>query len=285
MSEDGPKFPTVLPTDPLKRTLLVTAGRIARRVAPWEATKVARGELPNDLTLWHRVLLAATVDRAEKKGDLAALEPLHRWLWTGKQAEVFHRTARDRFTKWWLPHHSKIVEPLREVLEKNGIKTLVEVGAGNGLVLADLAKRLPKVEKLIGLDLSEAQMQANARETTDPRFQFVGGDAGAWLPQHAGNGWAVVTNAGVFEYFPQERLQELFGFLATKRPACISLIEPLAEHFDPEVARPSVPYNFERSFSHPYVAMLQKAGFKIQWRQEQHIDGVRWIMMVAQAAA
>jgi SAM-dependent methyltransferase len=285
MADEGPRFPTVLPQDPLKRNLLVTAGRIARRVAPWEAAKVARGELPNTLTLWHRVLLAATVHSAEKKGDLAALEPLHRWLWTSQQAEVFHRTARDRFTKWWQPHHSAIVEPLRGVLEKNGIKTLCEVGAGNGLVLADLAKRLPGVEKLIGLDLSEAQMQANARETNDPRFRFVGGDAGAWLPQNAGTGWAVVTNAGVFEYFPQERLQELFNFLATKRPACVSLIEPLADGYDPEKAGPSVPYNFERSFSHPYVSMLTRAGFQVAWRAEQQIDGVRWLLLVAQAVA
>src|SRR5207253_5987649 len=97
MSVDSVLFPTVLPSDRLRRRVLVAAGRLLRWWSPASAERAARGELPGALGLRQRLLVAAAVDEAERCGDLAALEPLHRWLWSGRQAELFHRAARGRF--------------------------------------------------------------------------------------------------------------------------------------------------------------------------------------------
>lgn len=278
-------FPTMLPSDPLRRRLLVGAGRLARRVFPEQAERAARGELPGELGLWQRVLLAPTVDDAERSGDLAALAPLHRWLWSSGQAHAFHEEARERFSRWWrADRHAAIVGPLREALEAGRFSTLCEVGTGNGLVLTALAAQLPFLRRLVGLDLSEAQMARNRAEAKDPRLSFEVADAAVWLPAHAEPGWAVLTNAGVFEYFAQAQVAALFEGLAARSPSCLALIEPLAEGFDPERAVASRPYNAEKSFSHPYVAMLQSAGFRVRWRAEQRFDGVRWLLVVATAS-
>jgi len=283
MSVDSVRFPTVLPRAGLRRRLVVAAGRVLRWVDPASAERAVRGELSGELGLRERLLVAAAVDDAERSGDLAALEPLHRWMWSGAQAEVFHQAARERFDRWWGPHHSAIVEPLREQLDAGRFTTLCEVGTGNGLVLAELARCLPGLERLIGVDLSAAQVQANARERHDPRVSFVAADGAAWLTENAGAGWAVFTNAGVLEYFPQGRLDALFRVLAARAPACVALVEPLAEGFDPARPGASVPYSAEKSFSHPYVAMLERAGFRVTWRAEQRFEGVRWLLLVAVA--
>jgi SAM-dependent methyltransferase len=279
---DRVQSPAVLPHSLLRRLLLTAFGRVARRVAPAQAARAAHGELPERLTLWHRALLAPHIADAERSGNLAALEPLHRWLWSSGQAVDFHASARERFDAWWLAHHSAIVEPLREALGGR-IHTLCEVGTGNGLVLADVAQRFPEFERLIGLDLSPAQVQANAQRNRDARVSFVAADAGTWLAEHAQPGWAVFSNAGVFEYFRPPALAELFAALARRAPSAVALVEPIAEGFDPEVAGASVAYGAERSLSHPYLAMLRQAGFRVTWRAEQRVGGVRWLLAVARA--
>lgn len=285
MAFEDVQFPAMLPENPLKRGIKVTLGHLYAALHPAYTRQVAAGQMPARIGTKERLIIASLVDRHRRAGTLGELAPLHAWLWQGEQAVAFHEQAKARFEHWWLGHHAAIVEPIGQLLEAPGSPyvRLCEIGCGSGLVLEDLAKRLPSLEALVGLDLSPQQTERNRQRSVDPRIRFEAGDATVWVPAFGQNGTVYLTVAGVFEYFPRAALQTLFGTIANQKPpAVIALIEPIPADYQLDTERESRPYGSEYSLGHNYPLLLREAGFAIRYQEHQRFEGCTHLLVVAE---
>jgi SAM-dependent methyltransferase len=230
------------------------------------------------------MMIAALARRHERAGTLGQLSALHRWMWAGDEAVKFHQQAQGRFVTWWLASHCAIVEPLRQAIAARAgqITTLCEIGCGSGLVLEDLSRRLPEIDRFIGLDLSPTQTQRNRARFSDARLQFEAGDATSWIPGQAKTGWAFLTNAGVLEYLSETQLASLLAGIAERlRPAVFALLEPIPKDYDLCREIQSRPHSFEKSLGHNYPHWLKANGWTISHQSELQSTGDRFLMVVA----
>jgi SAM-dependent methyltransferase len=285
MNIEHVQFPAMLPQTPWRRRMKVLLGRLLSVLDPRAAAAVAAGQLPSRLGLREQLLIAALVDRHQRAGTLGELAPLHAWLWQGEQAVSFHEQAAARFNSWWLRHHCEIVAPIQKLIDApdSPYRQLCEIGCGSGLVLRDLARRLPQLDRLTGLDLSALQTERNRMRQADPRIRFVSGDVTAWIPAHATPGTIFLTVAGVLEYLPRAQVQRLFRDIATKQaPAAVALIEPVPRDYDFERESESRPYGAENSLAHNYPLLLRETGFVTHFQQLQNIGDFTFMLLLAE---
>lgn len=270
----------------VKGRLKQQLGALLASLMSQRAARLAQGRIADDLSLTDRLVIAGLVRRHERQGTLDQLNGLHDWLWSSRQAVAFHEQAQARFQSWWQDTHSAIVAPLFDELqaEPGRYHTLCEIGCGSGLVLNDLAQRLPQFEQLIGLDLSAEQIARNrARYATQPRLRFDSGDAAVWLRQQARPGWVYFSNAGVLEYFPEAKLRSLLCQAASLRPAMFAIVEPVDRAHDLDRQLASRNYGAERSWSHHYPHLFRDCGYTLRWQREIEFGGMRWMMLIAAA--
>ena len=270
----------------VKGALKTALGRVLLPLMRARTEELRAGRLGATLSLRDRLMIAALVDRHEKLGTLEQLNGLHDWLWSSGQAVHFHEQAQARFDTWWLQQHSAVLAPLQTLFDARpgALHTLIEIGCGSGLVLADVAQRMPQLQRLIGLDLSTEQTARNARRyEANARLQFASGDAATWLQQHAERGSVCFTNAGVLEYFPERKLRALLQHFATLSPAAFACVEPIDSQHELARELTSHSYGAERSWSHNYPHLFADCGFHVLWQQELDFAGVRWLLVVAQA--
>ncbi len=106
-----------------------------------------------------------------------------------------------------------------------------------------------------------------------------------WVLRNGRRGSVFVTYGGVFEYFPQRRLQALLSWMAgALPPALLGIVEPLADGHAVDSDPHSVPYGAENTFSHLYPRLITQAGLRIFRRRECRVGAQRWLMLVAHAA-
>ncbi len=277
-------YPISLPYTGWKRHLILGTGRAVVSMFPEKASKFKAGELPVTPTRWERLLLAGLVDTHLRVGRLDELTALHDWVWAGDLAVDFHSRAEARFQDVFLAHHSDIVPALRDAMTNTGggYETVCEIGCGSGLVLQHLSRQLSDPDRFIGLDLSQRQVDINRTRFRDSRMEFETGEGMTWMLRNGRRGSLFFTYGGVFEYFPQLRLQALLSWMVgALRPALLGIVEPLADAHDVDDDARSVPYGAENTFSHPYPLLITQAGLRILWRRECRVGAQRWLMLVA----
>jgi SAM-dependent methyltransferase len=254
----------------LGRALLLVRPDIERRI-------LSGGEVRSST---ERLAVAGLIARHSAAGTLDKLAHLHSGYWAGADAVAYHGTNEDRFHSRFLKLHYEIVDALEEVVSGGRIHTLCEIGCGSGQVIDHLAKRLPTLKRLVGIDLSASQIAINEKRYRDSRLGFVAADGAQWLQQHSAPGFCFLTYGGVLEYFPQELVQRMFATLARRGPACFALVEPTDPAHDLDREMNSRIWGEEFTFSHNYAGLLADAGFHIRWRREL-VTGYRWQMVVA----
>lgn len=290
MQIDHVQFPLVLPPTPFKRSAKVALGRLLGTMHHRRVAQLLAGDVGDRLSALDRLLVAHLVDRHERGGSLDRLAALQRWVWTCDQAVSFHAQAEARFERWWRRGAACIVPPLQAAVDAApaGYARLCEIGCGSGLVLNDLRATLRGVSSFLGLDLSPTQVARNRTRFGDsaggPSLTFAAGDATAWIPAHAEPGWVYLTNAGVLEYLTEPQVAELFAHVAHRlRPAVFALVEPIAPDHDVARELRSRPFGAERTFSHSYLHLLERAGWRVTWSDVRAIEGTRMHYVVATA--
>lgn len=273
------EFPLVLPRHPLRRHLTIALGQIVLALHKGLVGQLEGGQEPRKLS--ERAALAALVDRHRRAGQLDRLANLHRSFWSGRSATRFHERTSHRFDTVFRKRHYPIVPQLQAVILDSGIDTLCEIGCGSGQVLEHLAEIMPKLTRLIGIDLSAEQVASNRARTRDPRCEFVCADALDWAAANAAGNRAWFCYGGVLEFLPQRRLAELLRACAANPPALFALVEPLADDFDCDHEPASRHFGFELTSSHSYPKMLIDAGFSEVWRTETRALGYRWLLLIA----
>lgn len=277
---------------PASRRLKAFLGRILRRFRPGLATQVRDKPFSGGWGTAGKLIRNAYLADAVEAGDHRALQRFHQDFWssTAAEADFFDRFA-NRFEELFLRHHASIVDRIAEVVSGwGGGARVVEVGAGDGLVLSHLASRLSGFDSFHGIDLNPGQIAASSKaHSTDSRLRFEAANIMDWLGKNPAPRSLLFTNGGVLEYLRRDELVSLFRELKEGGlPCAVALTESvgLDHRFDTETA--SYPYALECALSHNYAAILREAGFTIRWERDRFTEAeeenhpTRWFQIVAE---
>lgn len=269
----------------MKTTLKRMAGCAAHTLLPDLAREVREGRLDGPHLRMRQWIADHQTRRAATRGDEARLRRNLTHYWTSHRGDAFYDAYPDRFERWFLGEHFAIVEELERILRRRSeIRTLVELGCGDGRVLAYLADRFSSLESFTGLDINPGIIRRNRRVHADrPGLRFECSDLTPWLNENLGPGSLVFSYGGVLEYLPESELRSLFATIrSSASPSVLALVEPIAPDFDPERETRSRPYGPESSLSHPHRHFLEEAGWEIAFEQSQHGEH-HWMLLVAVA--
>jgi predicted TPR repeat methyltransferase len=230
-----------------------------------------------------RSILYSRLRRAQSRSDVIAIEKALAAFWKGNSGDRFHdHYAEPRFNLF-IEHHSKVIDALAGLVERSGARftRLVEIGCGDGAVLAWCAERLPCISEAIGLDINTAVIERiSVAHPPGGRLSFANAEARDWLMAHPQAGTVMLANGGVLEYFSQDSLDAILQTLALFPPAAIVLVEPVSPDHDLQNHNGSFIFGRERSFSHNHRHRLQEAGFDVMFGEEMQISGTRWMLMI-----
>lgn len=228
----------------------------------------------NNLSFTEKLMRRALLKKAEQKNDFEAIEEYHQNYWKNNGPEFFDSTI-SRLKNDLVTSHF-IFKNLKEQLlkEKSEFDTLVEIGTGNGTVLAYLNEELPHLQQFIGIDLSEEQtIINNEKYKQNSKLSFVNSDGFDWVKENGQNNTIFLTFMGVLEYFTESRLQDFLSTIACLDKIIFIAIEPNGLKHDFTKNPNSIPYGTERSFSHNYLKLFQNSKFRIWHYSQKKIDG------------
>lgn len=228
----------------------------------------------NNLSFTERLMRRAILNNIEKTQDHEALAKLHQKYWTNQGADFFAAT-NTTFEKNFLPDCSFIFELLKEKLTQNSedFSTLVEIGTGNGNVLEYLSSKFPEINHFVGIDLSPSQIKINKEKYIESKkLEFVASDGFDWVKKYGKPNTIFVTSRGVLEYFTEDRLQAFLKEVKNLGRTFFIAIEPNCNQHNFETHPYSKPYGNERSFSHNYPKLFEKASFNLWHLSYKPID-------------
>jgi len=266
-----------------KDALKLVVGRVADLALPELGREIDDSRNTSRLPTLKRAILYARLRRAQSRGDAAAIEHALAAFWIGDSGDRFHdHYAEERFNLF-SEHHAVVVDALAGVLGASGARfsRLVEIGCGDGKVLAYCAGRLPSISEAIGLDINAAVIaRISAEQPAGGALSFARAEARDWLTANPRPGTVVLSNGGVLEYFSQDNLDKLLQALARSAPAAVALVEPVAPDHDLQSQAGSFAFGHENSFSHNHAHRLSQAGFDVVFAQEVQTSQARWMLMI-----
>jgi hypothetical protein len=254
---------------------------------PRTARDVARHAFPFSpgygQSRWRRLVRDGLADQAMRAGDIARIGAFHSAFWAGEGATPYYAQTRERFEREFLPHADRLLQALTdELLHLPDVDTLCELGTGAGQALNYLGQHLPRLHRLIGVDLNADAIRQCRASWSDPRFEFHAGEAVDWVETHGRPHWIILTNGGVLEYLTSTRVSRLLNHIArTCHPAVVSVTEPVAPGHDLTQNSASRLFGSEHTFSHNYRRLLVSAGFAIHCEEERLLGDVRMVWLCA----
>lgn len=260
----------------LVNLLANTLGNVLVFFSPKKAARLKHEGLTvimkdHKLSFRDRLMRRAILKKVEKRNNPSQLSKLHDNYWIN-QGHLFFSATENELQENHLPRTQFIFNTLKNKISESqtSVKTLVEIGSGNGIVLDYLSNHFNTIENFIGIDLSEIQTEKNNEKYKDnTRLKFVADDGFEWFKKQGHDNMVLVTFRGVLEYFTEEKLQNFFNYLGTLKNILIVTIEPICANHNLEKQKASQVYGAERSFSHNYPHLLKKSGFKI-WHHSKH---------------
>ena len=156
-------------------------------------------------------------------------------------------------------------------IEQSGAKrkTIVEIGAGNGDVIAYLADKYPQ-HHFVGVDLSVKT--AEQLYPGKPNLEFKGGYALEMLENGSLKG-DIVFGSSTFVVFPPKELDSYFQGLRRSGYTDIILVDPLTRRFTVNSSGPAFSKHMARGmWGHNYTGYFEKYGFKVS-----HFEVVNYV--------
>ncbi len=276
----APKVPLGLPSHPLKRRIKVLIGNLLAVLLPGRLAALHAEKRYSGLAAIDQWMLAATAYTALQRGDDQLSSHILQCFWQSQEAAHWMH-GNSRYREMFLPHHSRVVEPLLQAARAAHCTALIEIGCGRGDVLRHMAAAMPALATLTGLDLNARLLEEAAQHTADGRIHFEAGDARGILRRQLAPGTVVMTNGGVYEYWAQADVLEHFRHILSVPRTVVALVEPLNSDHDLINDASSRPYGSEASLSHNYGALLRQCGAEIAYAENIFTGAQRWQLMVA----
>lgn len=280
------RYPFGVPASRWRRAVKVGAGRALLALRPGHGRRLLEHGDPHTFSLLDRLILAGWTDRATP-ADWAALSALHERFWAGPGGAKFSESAEiaGRFEQWFLREHARPVEFLQAELAGRTCPALCEIGSGNGLALEYLSRQLPDIGRFVGIDINAHATRENARRwRDDARLGFVNADAVRWIEDNAGRDWTYFSNAGVLEYFPEDKVRHLYRVTA-ERGGWWLITEPVYAGYDLDTETRSRPHGSEFSFCHNHPHLLRETGWEVVDQYQTEVSGMRFLTVSARKVA
>jgi tRNA G46 methylase TrmB len=237
--------------------------------------------IPNSkFNLIERQMRHAILNKAVSKNNFDELSRIHNHYWVNQGKDFF--SSSNSFKNYFLPNCTFIFDIAKEKILKNEVQfdTLVEIGTGNGDVLHYLESNFPKIDKFVGIDLSSEQIKINKEKYKENlRLEFINSEAFEWVKKEGRKNTVFMTSNGVFEYFSELQLREFIKYTYSLGRVLFIIIEPTELNQNFELNANSIPFGFEKSFSHNYCKIFQDFGFKISHHSKKQLhDHHDWEM-------
>ena len=272
---------TAVRSAPLRKRVAIRIGQALSVIFPGRARSVESGKHVGSTRLVDRMIRNGIRAHAIKQRDHRRIRDMHRAYWSS-HANDFATDYTFRFREQFLASDASFLDNVDAIIKNLPIRSIVEVGCGNGLVLQYLSDRWPNVKQFVGIDIDAAVIQRNREVYKDPKFTFVKSDVQQWIRENATSSTLLITNGGVLEYFLKSEVEAMLDSLNAIKPAAVVFIETLGSDHDLERDCDTHVYGRELSFSHSYPSLLQQAGFKIHKQDERFgPHGDRWIRVAA----
>jgi ubiquinone/menaquinone biosynthesis C-methylase UbiE len=267
------KYPLYIPEKGPKGIIKLQIGKVY--LALFGREKWLQGEFPHSsLQRW---ALSALVTELQGSNSLEKLAKVHRGLWASKEMAEFYRDTDTRLINMIERYREDLLQLVEAVLAKTQAHALLEIGCGNGKLLAMLADTFPQIKNFTGIDLNQAQVEENRRAFSKrANVEFESGDATELLQQMNLSGHLILTFGGVLEYFNPEKLHEYFQLLKQKNVSGLLMVEPANKEFDFFENTASALYGGEYSFAHPYPQLLEKHGFELVYKKTAEGGKLKW---------
>lgn len=265
-------------------TLKLLIGQVAEIALPGLRREIDDFRNPNRAAKLKKAIIYARLRRAHARGDASAMDDAAAAFWKGRDGARFHENYIETRFGSFLEQNAVAVDALANHISVTGLPLtrLVEVGCGDGQVLAESLRRLPTVTQAIGLDINAPVIErAAAHFKQDARLSFLNGDARAWLEANPQPGTIMLSHGGVLEYFAPDSVERLYQALTRSRPSAVVLVEPAAPEHDMDRQGDSYAFGYEYSFSHNHRHRLTAAGFRIVFEEEKHQFGARMLLTTA----
>jgi Methyltransferase domain len=274
-------FQVNLPTDPIKRRAKVALGQALSVLFPNRQDQIQRAERPLPYALLDRLIATALMDRLIRQGRTDIIAEIHKHIWRRPDVLAWYATTEDWFTNRFLTEQVDFVDELQKVVSESKYHSLCEFGCGRGLLINYLASRLGGVQRFIGLDLNEHQIELNRARFSNPKLSFVATDALAWLNQQPQPGW-IFFSYDALPYVPEVELEALLNnFRAKLAPTLFAIMEVIDVKHDLERELTSRPFDGVLHLSHNYPELFRRTGYTVRYRDERRTGGGRWILMLA----
>lgn len=266
----------------LKNTVKLAIGTVAEQLFPRLASEIRLGKHTGRNIKLKQWIIFAQTERAYRYGDIRATEHALKSFWRADVSNTFYDNSAEQFSKWFLGPHREILDKLVELSGQRSLRQFVEIGCGDGRVLAHCADRMPSIPAFVGIDINASIIKRDKIDYSDrQQLQFVAADAKEWLAMHTTPGTVVFTFGGVMEYFSAEALSDIFNLLAAHVGCAVALVEPVDPMHNLDTDPGSHLFGLEHSFSHNHAALLRAAGFSIRFQKEISLSGIRWMMLLA----
>lgn len=259
-------------------------GRAAEIALPVLAREIEESRNPDRAAKVKKAILYARLRRAVSRGDTALMDNAVAAFWNSPDGARYHATHIEARFQSFKDKHARAIDALAGYIAAScaPLVRLVEIGCGDGKVLAECASRLPTITHAIGLDINTAVIaQAIQEHANNTKLAFFNVDARRWLEDHPQTGTVMLSNNGVLEYFTPESVDRLYRTLAEMRPAAAVLAEPVADGHDLDRQGESCPVARHDSFSHNHRRRLERAGFRVMFEEEAMALRLRMLLTVA----
>ena len=264
----------------IKEKIKICFGRMCSMLFVKRSMQLAIAPTSYPTGIKDKLLMAFLREKARQSNDSNFFELLHSDFWQGSGGTVFSENCDHRFEDLFLNLQSEDLKVLFDEWEGSSCDKIIEIGCCSGQHLQYLTTQLIDVQSAIGIDLNAEQIQTNIDNARfDKRISFHCADGFDWLINKAKPNTLFVTNGGVFEYFSQERLEEILQFVKSNlSPAMFFTVEPIASDHDMSTRNESIPFGEELSFSHNYEHLFKSNGYTI--KHQRWVDFDTWRMMV-----
>ncbi len=265
--------------------LKIALGRLMSLISPRRAKELFENPTCQPKGIKDKAIMAFLKHRAAVKDETEFLNRLHKDVWKSEEGVSFARNCDIRFEEMSLKMQQEEFEFAIKLCNEIKPFQAVEIGCSSGPVLNYLTQSINSIENAVGIDINEEQIAKNkASDDFDPRISFLAGDGFQWVLENSKPNTLFITNGGVLEYFPRERLNEMLTHISTNlRGSVFFAVEPIADDHDWTNCTESIPFGDELSFSHNYWDAFEGNGFDIL--HQRPVVYERWKMMATIAKA
>lgn len=239
--------------------------RVIATAMPTRSIELFRQPVTQTNSFTDKAIMFHLRRRALVENRTGFMDRIHKSFWAGEPGAEFSNNCDHRFNDLFLKLQRDDFLALQKIWATLDGHAIVEIGTNSGLLLQHMTTNLANVCRAIGIDINPDQITRNQQsDTFDSRIEFLCDDGQDWIIKNAAPKSLFVTNGGVLEYFPREKLNVLMSHISTQcAPAVFYASEPVAHDHDFETNKISIPFGEEFSFSHNYKDLFESNGFSV----------------------